>query len=85
MLVSYEWLKTYFDKDIPEPDEIENLFIMHAFELEGDKKVGNDWVFDFKILPNRAHDCLSHDGIARELSVLSGIPLKKPTTYNLQP
>lgn len=49
---------------------------MHAFELEGIEKVGDDTVFDFKILPNRAHDCLCVDGIARELSVLSGVPLK---------
>ena len=85
MKISLNWLKTYFDETLPKPEEIARLFTMHAFELEGMETIDGDTVFDFKILPNRAHDCLGHDGIARELSVLSGIPLKKPTTYNLQP
>ena len=81
MLISYEWLQSYFEKPLPAPEKIAELFTMHAFELEGMEKVRDDTVLDLKILPNRAHDCLSHDGIARELSVLSGIPLKKVTSY----
>lgn len=76
MKVSYKWLQTYFDKPIPKPEKIAELFTMHAFELEGMEKAGDDTVFDFKILPNRAHDCLGIDGIARELSVLSRMSLK---------
>ena len=76
MKISLNWLQTYFDKPLSEPEEISRLFTMRAFELEGIETIGNDTIFDFKILPNRAHDCLGHDGIARELSVLSGIPLK---------
>ncbi|MEX0672451.1 MAG: phenylalanine--tRNA ligase subunit beta [Candidatus Paceibacterota bacterium] len=30
-------------------------------------------VFDIDVLPNRAHDCLSHRGIAREIAVLFGL------------
>ncbi len=85
MKISLSWLQTYFSEPLPKPEKVSELFTMHAFELEGVEAVGADMVFDFKILPNRAHDCLGHDGIARELSVLNGIPLKKPTTYNLQP
>ncbi|TSC52956.1 MAG: phenylalanyl-tRNA synthetase beta chain [Parcubacteria group bacterium LiPW_39] len=44
---------------------------MHAFEIEGCEKFGEDFILDIKILPNRAHDCLSHTGIAKELSVIS--------------
>lgn len=77
MKVSYNWLQDYFEKSLLASEKISELFTNHAFEVEGVEKVGDDTVFDFKILPNRAHDCLSHDGIARELSVLSGIPLKQ--------
>lgn len=30
----------------------------------------SDWVLDVKILPDRAHDCLSHVGLAREIAAL---------------
>lgn len=43
---------------------------MYAFEVEGIEKVKGDTVLDVKVLPNRAHDCLSHFGIARELSAI---------------
>lgn len=32
----------------------------------------SDWLFDVKILPDRAHDCLSHVGLAREIATLEG-------------
>jgi phenylalanyl-tRNA synthetase beta chain len=37
----------------------------------------NDIIFEIGLTPNRA-DCLSHIGIAREVSVLSGSELRKP-------
>jgi len=37
----------------------------------------SDWIFEVNVLPNRP-DCLSHLGIARELSVLSGISWQMP-------
>lgn len=55
------------------------MFNFHAFEVESIESVLGDTVLDIKVLPNRSHDCLSHIGIARELSVISGrklIPLK---------
>ncbi len=36
----------------------------------------DDVVMDFDVLPNRAHDCLSHIGIAREICVMEGTDLK---------
>lgn len=44
----------------------------------------DDTIFDMKIMPDRGHDLLSHNGIAREVSVLSGVPLKQRTTNNEQ-
>lgn len=55
----------------------------HAFEIDGFKKVddpstplgASDDVLDVKVTPNRGHDCLSHRGIAKELSAILKIPL----------
>ncbi|HET9137270.1 MAG TPA: phenylalanine--tRNA ligase subunit beta, partial [Candidatus Kapabacteria bacterium] len=55
-------------------------------DLPSDLKIGTpltealgmtDVIFDIGITPNRA-DCLSHIGIAREVSIANGKPVKKP-------
>jgi phenylalanyl-tRNA synthetase beta chain len=43
---------------------------MHCFEVESIEKRGTDWIINIDVLPDRAGDCLSHLGIAKELSVL---------------
>lgn len=77
MIVSYKLLQTYFDKKLPRSEVVANALTFHAFEIESMEKNGGDTIIDVKILPNRAHDCLSHLGIAREISAILGIPLKK--------
>ncbi len=77
MKISYNWLQTYFDKELPSPEKIEEILTFHAFEIDGIEKVGDDSVIDVDVLPNRAHDCLSHRGIAKELSVLLETSLKR--------
>lgn len=77
MKVSYSWIKEYFASEIPEPKEIAELLTDHAFEVESIEQVDDDFVIDIKVLPDRSHDCLSHIGIAKEVSLLTGIPLKK--------
>jgi phenylalanyl-tRNA synthetase beta chain len=84
MKISHNWLKMYFDEPIPSPETIRDLLTDHAFEVESLEKVQNDTLIDIKVLPDRAHDCLSHRGIAREVSVLSGVPLKKEV-FNPRP
>ncbi len=74
--ISYNWLKSHFEKEIPSPEEISRLFMLHLCEVEGMEKKGSDTIFDLKILPDRGHDLLAHRGIAREVSVLAGIPLR---------
>ncbi|QQR82424.1 hypothetical protein IPJ70_04080 [Candidatus Campbellbacteria bacterium] len=75
MKVSRAWLQTFFEKPLPEVSELEHVLTFGAFEIEGTEKVGEDTVLDVKVLPNRAHDCLCHRGIAKEFSVLCSIPL----------
>ncbi|MDO8572337.1 MAG: phenylalanine--tRNA ligase beta subunit-related protein [bacterium] len=69
MLISYSWLQSYFKEKLPSPEKVAELLIFHAFEVESIEKKGNDAILDVKVLPDRAHDALSHRGIAKELSV----------------
>ncbi len=75
MLISYKWLQHYFPKPLPKPEELARLFTFHAFEVEGMEKKGEDTIFDVKILPDRAHYCLSHRGVAGEVAAITGMPI----------
>ncbi len=81
MKVSYDWLKWYVPK-IPTPEELADVFTYHLCEVEGIEKIGSgkdaDTVFDVNILPNRAHDLLSHMGVGKEISSLLGIKYNDP-------
>ncbi|MBI3634099.1 MAG: phenylalanine--tRNA ligase subunit beta [Candidatus Yonathbacteria bacterium] len=74
--ISYNWLKSHFDKDIPNSGEFVGILTKNLAEVEGVEIRGDDTIFDIKIMPDRGHDLLCHKGIAREVSVLSGVPLK---------
>ncbi len=73
MKVSRNWLQKYFEKPLPDIDELSNALTFHAFEIE---EVQGD-MLDVKVLPNRAADCLCHRGIARELSAILDLPLAR--------
>lgn len=77
MKISYNWLKEYV-QNLPKPEKVADLLTMHSFEVENVEKSGNDYIFEIDILPNRAHDCLSHLGIARECSALLNTKLQIP-------
>jgi len=66
MIFSYNWLKDYIKGKVPSPSEIAKIFTKYSFEVESLKKRADDWIFDIDILPNRASDCLSYIGVARE-------------------
>lgn len=72
MKASYSWLQAYFAEPLPAPDELAALLTEHVFEVEEVAAVGDDTVFDFKVLPDRAHHLLSHRGLAREIAVITG-------------
>ncbi len=77
MKISRAWLQTYFDKPLPDADTLSHALTFHAFEIDGVEKVGNDDVLDVKITANRGHDCLSHRGIAKEVSAILDVPMKQ--------
>src|SRR5437763_501816 len=72
MKVSTVWLQRYFDTPLPERQEIADAYTFHAFEIDSLEGA----VLDVKVLPNRAADCLSHRGLAKELAAILDVPLK---------
>ncbi|MFA6397762.1 MAG: phenylalanine--tRNA ligase subunit beta [Candidatus Paceibacterota bacterium] len=77
MLISYKWIKEYV-KDLPEANKLQDIFNYHLCEVEGIEEKDGDTIFDLNILPNRAHDLLCHQGIARELAGQLGLKFELP-------
>lgn len=75
-MFSFNWLQTFFDKKLPQPAVLADLLTRRSFEVESIKKFGIDTVFDIAVLPNRASDCFSHLGMARECAAILGIRQK---------
>lgn len=77
MEVSRKWLQSYFEKTLPTAHELVELFNTYAFEVEGMRSHGDDEIIDIDVLPNRSSDCLSHRGVAKEISTLLSLPLMR--------
>lgn len=73
MLVSYNWLQEYFKEKLPKAKDLADILNTRAYEVEGIKEIDNDFSIDIDVLPNRAHDSLCHRGIAKEISVNTGL------------
>lgn len=73
MKISHKWLQEYFIDTLPSAESLAELFTFHSFEIEGVEEKGGDMIIDAKILPDRAHFCLSYRGIAEEVAVLTGL------------
>lgn len=71
MKISHKWLQNFFTSPLPSPQEVADALTFHAFEIESVV----DEVLDVKVTANRGHDCLSHRGIAKELSAILKLPL----------
>lgn len=77
MKVSYEWLQSFFDKKLPQPEKLADLLTSRVFETEAAQS-NKGAILDIDVTPNRAHDCLSYCGIAREIGAILKIPFKEP-------
>lgn len=84
MRISYNWLKWYIP-DAPEAQKLADVITYHLTEVESFDKLrtgdSEDTIFDINILPNRAHDLLSHSGVARELAGQLGIAFTDPSKH----
>ncbi len=78
MKFSYNWVQSFLDKKLPTPEKLSDILTMKLFEVEETEQKKDDWTIDVDILPNRAGDCLSHAGIAREISAIIGSKFKEP-------
>lgn len=67
MNISYNWLKDLIDLDLS-PDDTAKALTRVGLAVEGVHPQGDDFVLDIDLTSNRP-DCLSHLGVARELSV----------------
>lgn len=73
MKISYNWLKWYIP-DAPDAEKLHDVLTYHLTEVEGMEKLPDgDTILDVNILPNRAHDLLSHKGVALEISGQLGL------------
>jgi phenylalanyl-tRNA synthetase beta chain len=77
MNISYNWLKWYLP-DAPEANKLADIITYHLAEVETVEEKDGDSILDVKILPNRAHDLLSHLGMAREIASLLDIKFNDP-------
>ncbi len=72
--------------DAPPAEKLADIITYHIAEVESVTPLlveegagGGDYIFEIKILPNRAHDLLSHMGMGRELASLLNISYTDPT------
>lgn len=75
MKISCNWLKDYVDFKAS-PEQLAEDLSLFGHEVETVEKVGDDYVLDLEITPNRG-DCLSILGIAREIAGLYNLKLKR--------
>lgn len=73
MKISYNGLKKFVDIKVS-PQKLADDLSLFGHEAETINKVGDDFILDFEITPNRG-DCLSIFGMAREISALYNLKL----------
>src|SRR2546423_12155745 len=76
MKVSLNWLREFVEIGV-EPQKLKDALKGLGLGAESVRAAGDDWIFELEITTNRP-DCLSHYGVARELSTLYRKPLKRP-------
>ena len=78
MKITTSWLKRYCSSGLSARDLAEKL-TMSGTEVEDIQEVGKDAVLTLEVTSNRP-DLLGVLGIAREVSALTGKPLRLPET-----
>lgn len=84
MRISYNWLKDYINLNAA-PEKLAELLTMSGLTTESIlHKEGNDYILEVEVTANRP-DWLSHIGVARELSAITGNKLKLPNVLKIKP
>jgi phenylalanyl-tRNA synthetase beta chain len=82
MIVSWNWLAQYVHLDMPVELLTEKL-ALSGLNHESTNDVGGDLAIDLEVTSNRP-DCLSHIGIAREISVVFDRTLREPAAQPIE-
>ena len=83
MKVQVNWLKKYLEIDTP-VEELGHVLTMAGLEIESRQRPDDEKgdVLELNVTPNRGY-CLSHLGVARELSALIGSEFNPPDSLSL--
>ena len=76
MLISYNWLRELTGTNLA-PQELRERLTMVGLSIDAVEEIGGDSVLDVEVPSNRP-DCLSHVGIAREVSVIEKSRVQSP-------
>jgi phenylalanyl-tRNA synthetase beta chain len=76
MLISYNWLRDLTNTRLT-PEELRERLTMVGLAIDAVDRVNGDYVLDVEVPSNRP-DCLSHVGIAREVTVIESGAIKFP-------
>lgn len=82
MLVSLKWLAKYVELSMSH-EELAQRLSLSGLNHEETVTIDDEIVIDLEVTSNRG-DCLGHIGVAREVGVLYGLPIRKPKV-NLKP
>src|SRR5438132_3204948 len=83
MRISLDWLREYVDIDVPLEALVERVHGI-GLPVEQVERAGSDTVLEIELTTNRP-DCMSVLGIAREVALLLGGPLRAPTPSPVKP
>ena len=89
----HSWIQEYVEDQIPKGENFVKVISTNAFEVEEYFEIENntstssvtgkkDYIYDLNVLPNRAHDALSHYYIAKEVAALFGFKMKEKKFEN---
>lgn len=78
MRVPLEWLKEFVEIRM-KPERLAFTLTMAGLEVEAVERVGEEVIFEIAVTPNRG-DCLSIQGIAREVAAITSAQMKPPRT-----
>ena len=76
MLISYNWLRDLTGTNLT-PTELRERLTMAGLAIDAVEEIEGDSVLDVEVPSNRP-DCLSHIGIAREVSVIERSKIQNP-------
>ncbi|HET9714447.1 MAG TPA: phenylalanine--tRNA ligase subunit beta [Pyrinomonadaceae bacterium] len=81
MFISYKWLKELTDTNF-DAQEVKERLTMVGLAIDAVENHGQDFVIDVEVPSNRP-DCLSHVGIAREVTVIEKKQLRLPEARSI--